>query len=360
MMDALLILVLLVTGLYSAAVLGMLAWALGRRSRRRRDAAGAARARAEIAAAVVNFVAGSDDLQTLRGHMSRHREVVEESLLLHHASMSGDSRNRLSQLALDLGLVQGWCEAARSRSAARRRAALSRLAMVAAHEPSRRLSGEILHAALSDPDGESRLEAARTLVHSDRMKEVELVFRLALAESPMGRAVLAEELRPFSLSLCEGPVQTALGTQDARALAAALEILAAWERALPLKELAALAGHHDRRIRLLALQALPLAPLTPEGRDAILRSLREGDDETRIAAAKVVGRLKLEAALAPLARCLRTGTVEVARAAAAALGSLHPRGWETLAEMGATTGTVAASAALEALERARKMHPEAS
>ena len=66
-------------------------------------------------------------------------------------------------------------------------------------------------------------------------------------------------------------------------------------------------------------------------------------------AASTAALRHMEAALPALARCLRVGGVEVARAAAAALAAI-PRGRVTLQELSTSTNEITARAASEALE----------
>jgi len=351
---AILSIALILTGLYALLVLYLFLAALIARSRAERRRMEAERVLPEIVSGVVEFAAGNNDLTHLRRFARTHPEVLEECLLQHHAAMRGESRDRLSELALDLGLVHAWCEATRSSNAVRRRRALSRLAVVSAHEPSRRISGEIVHGALRDPDRECFLEAARALVKSEEMGAIVEVFGLAMALPQMVRAILAQDLRAWALPLCESAVPQTLASADPRRVRAALEILVAWECAVPVAGLAPLAEHPDPAIRLLALKALPLTPETKESGAVVLRALDCGREEESVAAAAAAGRMKLESAVVSLARCLRTGQVALARAAAAALAEMPEAGWETLQEMSRYGEPVAASAALEALERARK------
>jgi len=351
---AILSIALILTGLYALLVLYLFLAALIARSRSERRRVEADRVRPEIVSGVVEFAAGNNDLTHLRHFAQTHHQVLEECLLQHHAAMRGESRDRLSELALDLGLVHAWCEATRSKNAVERRSALSRLAVVSAHEPSRRISGEIVHGALRDPDRECFLEAARALVKSEEMGAVIEVFGLAVSLPQIVRAILAQELRPWALPLCESSVPQALASGDPRRVKATLELLAAWECAVPLTGLAPLAEHPDPAIRLLALKLLPLTPDTKESEAVVLRALACEKEEENIAGAAAAGRMKLESAVVPLARCLRTGRVALARAAAAALAEMPEAGWETLQEMSRYGEPVTASAALEALERARK------
>jgi hypothetical protein len=110
-------------------------------------------------------------------------------------------------------------------------------------------------------------------------------------------------------------------------------------------------GHRD--VRLEALRLAKLVPLTPETRTTLLRFLREGDDEENTVAALTAGRLRLQEALPSLARCLRTGTSELAAIAASALAEMPPKGWQTLQQIAAGEDSAALIAAA-ALDRGRR------
>jgi HEAT repeat protein len=226
--------------------------------------------------------------------------------------------------------------------------------MVAAHEPSRRLSGDILHDSLRDADPDIRLEAARTLVHSGDAEEVAEVFHVVCEHHLIVRLILAGDLRQHARFLCESAIPEVLRSNRTEQVIAALDTLAAWERAVPLPELAKLVEHEDRRVRLKALRVLPLTPRTPDSGDAVHRALATDDEQICIAAAGAAARMKLESALVPLARCVRRGRADLSRAAAAALAGLPPQGWRALEELSEYDDPVTASASLEALERARK------
>ena len=81
--------------------------------------------------------------------------------------------------------------------------------------------------------------------------------------------------------------------------------------------------------------------------------MREGDQEESTLAALTAGRLRLQEALPALARCVRTGTAELARIAAVALAEMPPKGWQTLQEIASGSDTSALIAA-GALERGRR------
>jgi hypothetical protein len=197
------------------------------------------------------------------------------------------------------------------------------------------------------------LSAARALVQSGSIGDLGKVFHLAISQSHLIRILLASDLRRHAAELCAGPVAEVIAARNYRHTLAALQILVAWERALPLPNLYQLLESANRDVRLVALRLAPLVPLTPENRFALLRVLREGDDEENTVAALMAGRLRLQEALSSLARCLRTGTAELAISAAGALVEMPPQGWRTLQQIGGGNDT-AAHIATAALERARR------
>ena len=135
---------------------------------------------------------------------------------------------------------------------------------------------------------------------------------------------------------------------------ACLEMLVAWERAVPVPDLHALIDSSDRRIRIQALHLAPLVPLEPADLGAILRALVGDDTDAATAAAMAAGRLRFEEALPGLARCLRSGHAALTRAAAEALAEMPPKGWATLEEMAASSNPLTAGAATEALDVAQR------
>ena len=175
------------------------------------------------------------------------------------------------------------------------------------------------------------------------------VFRLAVSQSPLIRVLLAEDLRRHAAELCQNAIPVVLGADNQRQALAALQILSAWERALPLADIHKLFESGNREIRIEALRVAPLVPLTPENRSGIIRLLREGDPEESTVAAITAGRLRLQEALPALARCTRLGTAELARISAAALAEMPPKGWQTLQEIanGSNSSALIAAAALE-------------
>src|SRR5262249_39729457 len=105
---AILSVALVLLGLYASFVLFLFIAALIARSRQEQRKQIADEVRPRIVNALVQYIGGSSDTKEIREFSAKHRDVLEECFLQYHASMGGDSRDRLSGLALDLSLVQQW------------------------------------------------------------------------------------------------------------------------------------------------------------------------------------------------------------------------------------------------------------
>ena len=301
--------------------------------------------------ALVDFVSGSNDISRLKEFAARHRADLTHAMFTFRGALAGTALDRLCALTVQLCLIDEWVDQTRSRDAFRRRTAFTRLAFVSAYEPCRRVVGDLLVHAIADSDPEVRLAAARALLHSGEPEQAESVFGMALAESLLVRVLLAEDLRQHAVALCERAVPEALRSADAGRVAAALEMLGSWQRAIPLDDLRDLLDHRDSRVRLRAIRLAPLVALPASNRGSIMTALEDPDPELRLAAAVVIGRLRLVEALPALARSLRLGSARVARAAANSLAEMPPRGWQTLEELSTRPHQVTAAAAREALAR---------
>ena len=307
----------------------------------------------QIRDALVVYLAGSNDETLIREFVHTNRGAVADAILDFHGTVGGSARDRLCDLALELALVHDWCQDACSKDQPVRRQAYTRLSFVCAYEPCRRIAGDLLKQALKDADPEVRLPAARALVQSGGIEDLGQVFRLAVSQSLLTRVLLSEDLRSHAIQLCERVIPEILAGDNPKQTVAALQILIAWERALPMPNLHKLLQADNREIRLEALRLAKLVPLTPETRTTLLRFLREGDDEENTVAALTAGRLRLQEALPSLARCLRTGASELAVIAASALAEMPPKGWQTLQQIAAGEDSAALIAAA-ALDRGRR------
>jgi hypothetical protein len=325
----------------AAVLLLGLVWALLRGAASRRALAAAAAIRPSIRQALIDYLAGSPNLDEVREFAKSHRSHLAECLLELRNTLSGSTADRLWQLALDLALVHDWCADTHSPHLAARRAAFERLAFCSAYEPCRRVVGQLQLMGVEDPDPEIRLAAARGLAQSDLRGDFELVFRMAVRWNTLARAVLAEALRPYAVALTESVIPPVLRSREDRHVVAALEIVVAWGRAVNLQGLDQLIEKGSRAVRVQALRALPLVAASPENPAAVLRAISGDDREVAREAIATAGRLRLEESLPALARCLRSGSPELVGAAADALAAIPPAGWEILNEFSARRDTPA-------------------
>jgi len=335
-------------------VLGTFLAALARGAKVRKQQRLSAELQPKIRDALIDFLAGADNRQAIREFIAQSREDAASAMLSFQTTVSGGARDRLCELALDEALVHDWCQDARAHDTVRRRSAFLRLGFVSSYEPCRRVAGDLLLHGLGDSDPEVRLEACRALVQAGEREEVESVFEAAISNNLLIRILLTEDLRRHAVLLCERAVPEALASTDAPRVLAALDILVAWERALPLTGIFHMLHRDDPRVRIQALRLAPLVGLTPEDQASVLDALADPDVRIATAAAQTAGRLRLEVALTGLARCLRTGGPELARIAAAALAEMPGAGWVTLGELAFSDNPVTATAAREALDRARQ------
>lgn len=262
--------------------------------------------------------------------------------------LTGEGSQHLSQLAIDLGLVERWKQQAQAGRVGIREKAVLRLGRLTIP-----VARPWLLAALKDDSMEIRLEACRALIHAAQIEELEQVFHFALTQ-PLGvRAVLVEELRPHALQLAQNALPVALRNEDERLVIRALEIVAAWRRALPLPEITELLRHRQPQIRAAALRVLHYALTDDDPTLAVLSALTSEDAQVKSDGATAAGRLKIAQALPELLACLRDQNAEVVYAAARALGELGADGVEILEGEILTAKRSVATAALEALERVR-------
>lgn len=340
---------LIFESLWALALLPLLAAGIAaRRSRRRRSAASAA-AKPAIQEALAIYLGGNSDLERLRALSKANPKETEQSMLAFRARI-GVGGERLGDLALKLGLVQRWCSAAESPDSGVRRRGFARMAAFACYEPVRRYIGDIPVKALGDPDELVRMEAARAVAASDNIEEIERVFDLVLADSPMIRVLVAPELRQHANRLCKSAVPKALRSPYPSVLRTALRVLASWERTLPIPDLGGLAEHPDVDVRIETMQLLPMLPMSSENRSALIRGLADGDLRVSTAAIASIGRLKLPEGIGQLTSCLRRGSEELARAAAMVLAGMPPAGLLALEGQIPNPDPIASGAAREALE----------
>ncbi|HUP19941.1 MAG TPA: HEAT repeat domain-containing protein, partial [Gemmatimonadota bacterium] len=264
------------------------------------------------------------------------------------AMIEGREAERLALVVDDLGLVSRWTRRARSRNPERRREALERLGRLADGR-----GNSTLRAALADPEPSVRIEAARGLLRSERIADIERAFLSVTGETLLVRAILVEDLRPHAARLAEHAIPRVLSSPDPHSARVALEMIEAWQKGVHAPGVSALLRHPRPELRAQALRALPYVAGEADVVRETLTGLDDPDPEVRRAAANLAGRIGLRAAVPRLARLLHARQASVAVEAAYALARIGPLGWEALErEVRGPTGS-AAAAALEALERVR-------
>jgi hypothetical protein len=316
------LIVALVEAGYLAVLLPLLLKALlrGRASVRRSSESAAVRP--VIREALLDFMAGNPDTGRLSEFARSHRADLVECVLEFRDTVGGSARERFWEWALEVSLVHDWCQDVRSRDQRVRAKAFERLACACVFEPCRRVAGELQLSGIEDPYPDVRLAAASGLALSDDLMDAERVFGFATDENLMARILLAEPLRKHAIKLCERAVPEALCSRNEGRVLAALEMVIAWGRAVPLRGLDHLIEEGNRRVCILALRALPLVTGPQSTRNAVVRALSHEDQEIARAAIMAVGQMRIEEARAALQRCVQWGVPDVARAASEALAIL--------------------------------------
>jgi len=299
--------------------------------------------------------AGKDCRKDIRRARVDYPREVEQCLVEFLRIVRGAGRETLAQLASDLGLARQWQRQFRSRSIARRKKAVAHLALLP-----RRFAGDVLQRALLDADESVRLHTARHMVSHLEPGELPQVFGLVVNGSLVARMVLAEDLRPYALDLAKEVIPAVLEAGEPRSIRAALEVLRAWSKFLPLPQVYPLLHHGEAAVRAAALDILPLVPRLPQMEAAILHALNDPVEAVRSAAARTAANLGVDGALPQLARCLHDQDAQTAAAAAHALAQLGADGCRILEQEMLTGSLLAAAAALEALDRVHTSPIEAA
>jgi HEAT repeat protein len=293
-------------------------------------------------------LAGMDRLAELRLLQKRRPREIERCVFEVLCAVQGEARLRLSGLAGDLGLTRLWEKQFHSRSKKKRRDAISRLGLLEAGA-----GAATLLAALSDAEDVVKLEASRSLLRTGGPREIVEVFRAAVRESLLVRAILTEGLRPHAMVLCEKAVPVALASTDVKAVVATIEIVSAWGKCLPLPDLEPLIRHEDAAVRAAALALVPQVGSPKDLEPELVVSLLEENETVRAAAARAAGKLRSASTVPALAVCLAKSGAEATLAAAYALAQSGPEGCRVLEQEVLRTSAFSASAALEALEQVK-------
>jgi HEAT repeat protein len=290
--------------------------------------------------------AGNDHCEDIRQIQVAYPRELEQCLVEFLRMVRGGGRELLAQLAFDLRLIKQWQRQFRSRNLSHRKKAVAHLALVP-----RKFAGDVLQQALLDPDESVRLHTARHMVSNLEPGELPLVFALVVNGSLVARMVLAEDLRPYALELAKEAIPAVLVSGKPAAVGAALDVLRAWGKFLPLPQVYPLLRHADPGVRVAALRILPLVPRFPQLEMEVLHALNDPVEAVRAMAVRIAAKFGISNALPQLVRCLHDQDARTAAAAAHALAQLGADGCRILEQEMVSGPQLAASAALEALQR---------
>ncbi len=290
--------------------------------------------------------AGNDRAAEIGRLRRAYPPVVEQCPVEFLRMVRGRGCEALSALAADLGFIQKWRRDYRARGISRRKKAVAHLALV-----SRKFAGPTLLGALHDEDETIRLHAARDMIRNADSAELSQIFGLAVNGSRVTRMVLAEDLRPHALELSKEAIPAALTSGVPSRTLAALDILRAWSKFLPVPQVYELLRHPDPAIHAAALDVLPFVPRLASLEGEVLSALNHPDEEVRSAAARAAASIGVTSAVPLLAHRLHDQDPRTASAAAHALAQLGSDGCRILEQEMLTGSLLAASAAIEALQR---------
>jgi hypothetical protein len=308
----------------------------------------AERIQALIRERMASHAAGLNRIEQLVEMRRKYPRETELCMMELIATVSAEGRDRLSHLAVTLGMVSIWRKQCRSRDLKKHRQAIARLAQLSGGVPD-----AALLSSLVDADCAIRLEASRGLTRTGGKRELEKVFSFALTQVLFVRAILARDFLPHSLVLCESAVPEAVASADSNKILAALEIVQSWKTVVPVPGFSRLLRHSDPEVRGAAFRVLPFVTNAGNVEDEVLDALHHADPRVRTSAAFAAGRLGLQSAVPLLAACLHASDATVTLAAAHALARIDPAGTLVLENEVLLSQGPSAAVSLEALEKSR-------
>lgn len=300
----------------AGCLVSMLTLAVGRRWREHRDTARLHESRGRIGAALAS---GDEDdaahaarsLQRLR--LELRFRLVADAL----ATLSGEHRQRLLELADTEKMAAEARRRCRSRRWYRRLRGLRELAVVAQ-------GADLAAELLDDPDPRVRSEAARL---AGSAGDQELLHRVAdaLADPAAGCRFAAADVLARAGAPAVPAVRAALETTDGRTRLLALEVAAALADPRLLEPAQRHRDVADPAVRR-GVAAVCAAVGGPEATATLDVMLDDPAAGVRVQAARGVGRLRHWQSAPLLAQRLRDVDFEVRRAAGLALWELGPTG----------------------------------
>lgn len=163
------------------------------------------------------------------------------------------------------------------------------------------------------------LSLARDLGISEKEAREGRTIERAAAGSLYDRALIAGEMQAHAERIAEHEIPRALATGDEQQSIAALDLLRAWQRALPVHGFEQALAHPSAEVRSRAFAVIPY--VQPSRVARIAEGLRDGDPRVRKAAAEAAAKTRDTEAVPQLERVLHDEHRDVATAAAFALAS---------------------------------------
>jgi len=306
-----------------------------------------ARVRPVVQGALASYLSGAGNVEDILRLARADRGLVEECLEECLRGVTGEPAVAAVRLVAATGLLDRWRRAVRARQAAARQRAVGRLALLPAE-----LRNDVLLVALRDADEGVRRVAARGLVATADTAAAGEAIRLTAVRSLTERALLVDELRRRADRLAPEIFARGLAAEDEAAVVATLEMVRACGRLLPIPPVAALLRDARPMVRAAAVATVPYAVGGSTLGESVLACLDDADPRVRVAAATVLGRLRVTAALPALARALRSEDALLAVASAHAMAALGRDGRRRLEAVVLHGDGVAPLAAAEALGQA--------
>ena len=200
----------------------------------------AARFEAPIRELLSDQAVGGQNLKALLEISRQRRPLVESCLVDLLFSVRGEGKRGLTEVAQAFGFLSNWKRQANSWSVTKRRSAISALAETGLPD-----AADSLRAALTDPDRQIRLIAARALARSSGASAME-IFSYALSQPLLVRALLAEELKKHAALIAAADLLPP--RSDRAQLLAALGIMLSWRRSVQVRGLKDLLNDPDPEI----------------------------------------------------------------------------------------------------------------
>ncbi|HUO46193.1 MAG TPA: HEAT repeat domain-containing protein [Acidimicrobiia bacterium] len=318
MVDLLIITAITITGVNAAIGLWVVVHRILSNRRLRRLAA----ARDRLKPAVLGWIDGDDSPATAATGIEY--EAIADLLASYGKAVRGGARQRVADLAREVGMTDRLIDQLRSRRGWRRAMAAYRLGDLGTREEAARA----LIRRLKDRDRRVKDAAARSLGSLAAVEAVEILVR-RLASNDLSRPVGAQALR--TLGTAAAPALSSLlvaEEEEVRAMAA--ELLGLIGSSGGSNQLAAVLTDPSPEVRVRATRALGRIG-DASAAEALHRTLDDPIPFVRAAAATAVAKIGHSASFERLVEMARSDVFVPAHAAAYAAAYLQPEAVEKLA-----------------------------